>query len=370
MHVQERIRPLSLFLTASDFHSFLAEQTDTEAKQQVQRSPVSPLLIGVDLGGTHTRAAVVRDAAIIARISHPTLAKEGPDAVILGIVTAIREVLEMSEIGLADIGGIGISSPGPLDPKTGVVFVQPNMVGWKDVHLRDDVAAQFRVPVFLGHDAALAALGEYRFGAGRGAHSMIYMTVSTGIGGGIIVNDQLIEGYSGTAGEIGHMYLDPRPTAPRCGAGHTGCLEALASGTALARDAQARVAAGLGRGILAAHREEEGDDPDEPVTARDVVEAAQAGDPEALEMLELAGKFIGLGCVNLAHILNPQRIVIGGGVTNAGDLLFTPITQTVHTRAFPRASETLEIVPASLGDDGGLLGAAAYVTYRLDREPK
>jgi glucokinase len=356
--------------------------TETQAAPQTQRQPTAPLVVGVDLGGTQTRAAVVRGHEIVSRVSHPTPAQEGPAAVIAGIAAAIHEALEMAEAGVGDIAGIGVSAPGPLDSKTGVVFEAPNLAGWQDVPLSADLAQHFdnAVPVYLGHDANLAGLAEFRFGAGRGTHDMVYMTVSTGIGGGIIIADSIVEGASGTAGEIGHTYIDLRPDAPRDGVGHIGCLEALASGTAIARDASALITAGQGQGIRAVHDElarDEGEMQHQSaetahagphvVTARDVAAAAERGDAEAIDLMHKAGFFIGIGCTNLIHTLNPEVIVIGGSVTKAGPLLFEPIMQTVLARAFQRPAEATRIVPAQLGDDGGLLGAAAYVDYRQAR---
>lgn len=349
-----------------------AAAPEDEPKLQVRRQPAAPMLVGVDLGGTHTRAAVVRDNAdIVARVRVPTPAAEGPAAVISTIAATVREALEMAEIGIADVRGIGISAPGPLNPRTGVVYQAPNLHDWFDVPLGEEVARIFPVPVFVGHDATLAGYAEYRFGAGQGANEMIYMTVSTGIGGGLITQGLIVDGVIGTAGEIGHMYLDMRPDAPVCGAGHHGCLEALASGTALARDASALVAAGRGLGIVAAHQarlaelEADAHEEQQHMAARDVVTAAQVGDPEALELIHAAGVAIGYGIVNLIHILNPQRIVIGGGVSNAGELLFAPIHATIRERAFARPAQDLEIVPAQLADDGGLIGSATYVDYQL-----
>ncbi len=370
-------------------------QTETATQVQPQRQPAQPFVVGVDLGGTQTRAAIVRGDEIIARTSRPTPAQDGPAAVIAGIIAAIHATLEMSEIALQDIRGIGLGAPGPTNSRTGVVYDTPNMAGWKDVPLRDELAQAFpSLPVYVGHDASVAALAEFRYGAGRAVRDMIYMTVSTGIGGGIIAGDIIVEGAIGTAGEIGHVIIDLRPDAPRCGSGHIGCIEALASGTALARDANALVAAGRGQGILAVHREliaqeEHGErrtagtglGPDHPASgevdaiqgehlrARDVVEAAHRGDPEASELLHTAAVNVGIACVNLIHTLNPEMIVVGGGVAHAaGDLLFAPVRETLKARAFVRPAEAVQIVPTQLGNDVGLIGAAAFVEYQQHQQ--
>ncbi|HKD77261.1 MAG TPA: ROK family protein [Ktedonobacterales bacterium] len=360
-----------------------ATETQTETATQLQRQPLQPFVVGVDLGGTQTRAALIRGDEIVVRTSRPTPAHDGPAAVIAGIVAAIHEALEMSEIALQDIRGIGLGAPGPTNSRTGVVYDTPNMAGWKDVPLRDELAKAFpSLPVYVGHDASVAALAEFRYGAGRNVRDMIYMTVSTGIGGGIIAGDVIVEGAIGTAGEIGHVIIDLRPDAPRCGSGHIGCIEALASGTALARDANALVASGHGQGILIVHREliaqeEHGERrttevdaiQGEQLRARDVVEAAHRGDPEASELLHTAAVDIGITCVNLIHTLNPEMIVFGGGVAHAaGDLLFTPVRETLRARAFMRPAEAVQIVPTQLGNDVGLIGAAAFVEYQQHSE--
>jgi glucokinase len=358
-------------------------QTETATQPQLQRQPLQPFVVGVDLGGTQTRAAIVRGDEIVARTSRPTPAHDGPAAVIAGIVAAIHATLEMSEIAMQDIRGIGLGAPGPTNSRTGVVYDTPNMAGWKDVPLRDELAKAFpSLPVYIGHDASVAALAEFRYGAGRNVRDMIYMTVSTGIGGGIIAGDIIVEGAIGTAGEIGHVIIDLRPDAPRCGSGHIGCIEALASGTALARDANALAAAGHAQGILAVHREliaqeEHGElrtaEVDaiegEHIRARDVVEAAHRDDPEASALLHTAAVNIGIACVGLIHTLNPEMIVVGGGVAHAaGDLLFAPLRETLKTRAFTRPAEVVQIVPSQLGNDVGLIGAAAFVEYRQHTE--
>lgn len=380
----QKIDHLPILLMAADMNRSLPTITQPlpELEPRPQRKRQTPLMVGVDLGGTQTRAAVVRDEEIIAKVSHPTPAAEGPAAVIAAIVAAVHEAMQMAETGVAEIGGIGISAPGPLNAKTGIVYETPNMHGWHDVPLRDEVAKAFPyVPVYLGHDATLAGFGEYLFGAGRGTSNMIYMTVSTGIGGGIIVEGKIVDGAIGTAGEIGHMYIDLRPDAPHDGIGHVGCLEALASGTAIARDANELIAAGQGQGIFAMYQQriaqeteatketpEVGHEQPHLVSARDVVDAAEGGDAEAEAILHAAAVAVGVGCVNLIHILNPEMIVIGGGVSKAGPLLFDPIHATIAARAFDRPGRAVQIAPAELGDDVGLIGAAAYVGYRLNLE--
>jgi glucokinase len=251
------------------------------------------------------------------------------------------------------IVGIAIGAPGPLDPYTGVVIDCPNLPGFENFPLRDRIAIATGLPAIVENDANAAAVGEHRFGAGKGFAHMVYLTISTGIGGGIIANGRLYWGEKGFAGEVGHMTIEAH--GPRCNCGNIGCLEALAAGPAIARNARAAIATGRDTRILEMTPER---DP-EQITAHIVTDAAIAGDALGVELLAQAGFHIGVGIVNLLHILNPGRVVIGGGVSFAGDLLFEPIRQTVAERAPLVFRQGVEIVPAALGDDAGLLGAAA-----------
>lgn len=311
------------------------------------------LIIGVDLGGTQIRAALADgEGRILRRASCLTLAEEGPEPVIGRIKDAIREAASSTD--WAQVVGIGIGAPGPLNPWTGVIRQAPNLPGWRDVPLRDIIQEEFQVPTYLGNDANVAALAERRFGAGQGVDDLIYMTVSTGIGGGVIAEGRLLLGADGLAGEVGHMTLEAH--GPRCNCGNIGCLEALASGTAIARDARQRIEEGAQTIIV----DRVGGDLSK-VTAKLVSQAAQEGDELAIELIRRAGFYIGVGIVNLIHLFNPRLFVIGGGVSKAGDLLFDSIRATVRERAMPAMQREVRIVPAALGDDVGLLGAVALV---------
>ena len=306
----------------------------------------------IDLGGTQIRAALASAPDRLHRIVRTeTQATQGPEAVLRRIEDAARQVAGEE---WPEVEAIGIIAPGPLDPWRGVILEAPNLPGWENLPLKDRLSARMGRPVVVGNDANLAALAEQRFGAGRGKPHTIYLTVSTGIGGGVIIDGQLLLGTRGLAAEVGHMALEAE--GPDCTCGNKGCLEALASGTAIARDAQAAVAAGRESALLALA----GGDP-QRITARLVGEAAAAGDPLSIELFQRAGFYIGLGIVNLMNLFNPAIIVIGGGVSQVGDLLFEPIRRTVRARAGHFYWEDCPIVPAALGDDVGLLGALAMV---------
>ncbi|MBC8248400.1 MAG: ROK family protein [Anaerolineales bacterium] len=318
---------------------------------------VGKLIIGVDLGGTQIRAALADgEGSILRRTSCLTLAEEGLEPVIGRIKGAIYEVMGSTERG--QVQGIGVVAPGPLDPWKGVIMDAPNLPGWKNVPLKDLMEEEFGLPVFVGNDANLAALAEQRFGAGQGVSDLIYITVSTGIGGGIIADNRLLLGAQGLAGEVGHQTIEAH--GPRCNCGNIGCLEALAAGPAIARTARELIKTGIGTAIA----DLVGGDLDK-ITAREVNQAAQAGDPVAIELFRQAGFYIGIGIVNLLHLFNSSLIVIGGGVAKAGDLLFEPIRATVRERAMASYYwEHTPIVPATLGDDVALLGAVALVLLR------
>ena len=311
------------------------------------------LLIGIDLGGTKISTALV-DAAgrIIARDYRETQATEGQKAVIERMVDAAHHVLGEAGIAPAQVTAAGVCAPGPIDSRIGVVTAPPNLPGWKNVPLKQLIEEALSITTFLENDANAAALGEHRFGAGRGMQNMIYVTASTGIGGGLVLNGQLYSGATGAAGEIGHMTV--LPWGPYCGCGNRGCLEALASGTAIARDGRELVRRGVPTLIadLAAGNPER-------VTAKLVAEAADKGDIEAQEILAEAMTYLGVGMANLVNLFNPELIVIGGGLTNMGEGLFGPVRRAIERRAFPAAVRAVKVVPAELGDDVGVLGAVA-----------
>ena len=320
---------------------------------------VGKLIVGVDLGGTQIRAALADGVGSIRRrTSCLTLAEESVEPVMGRIKGAIYEVMAATDRG--QVQGVGIVAPGPLDPRQGIIMDAPNLPGWKNVPLKTLMEEEFGLPVVVGNDANLAALAEQRFGAGQGVADLIYITVSTGIGGGIIVDNRLLLGAQGLAGEVGHQTIEAH--GPRCNCGNIGCLEALAAGPAIARCARELIKTGIGTTIA----DWVGGDLDK-ITAKEVNQAAQAGDPVAIELFRQAGFYIGVGIVNLLHLFNPSLIIIGGSVTKAGDLLFEPIRATVRERAMAGYYwENTPIVPAALGDDVALLGAVALVLLQED----
>ncbi len=310
-------------------------------------------VLTIDLGGTKLLAAIVSDGQVLARERSLTLAHEGPEPVIGRIFSAINNVLDASNMTLAEIGGISLAVAGAIDMTRGIVTASPNLPGWCDVPLRDIIGERFKTSTFLINDAKAAALGEHRYGAGKGVKNLLFLTVSTGIGGGIIIDGELYFGKSGSAGELGHMTIDV--DGPRCLCGNSGCLEVLASGGAVAREAIKRVQSGeksIITEIVGGKVEE--------ITAETVSKAAEQGDPVALGVISKAAKYLGVGMANIVNIFNPEMLIVGGGMSKMGELLLAPARHQVQAHAFRLAAEAVRIVPALLGDDSGVLGAAAF----------
>jgi glucokinase len=322
----------------------------------------SSYFIGVDLGGTNIRAARFTRQSHIpeTKTKHPTQAAGGPEVVCRRLEEAIREV---APADLDSVAGIGIAIPGPTDPYQGIVMKAPNLPGWINLPLKQMMEQRLGRPVFLGNDANVAALGEWKFGAGQGHNDVLYLTISTGIGGGMISGGRLLLGAQGLAAEVGHALLDPN--GPQCGCGQYGHFEALASGTAIARTARTRLKAGQGTGSkvldLVAGQVDQ-------VTSIVVGQAALAGDDFARGLITEAGEYIGLALASLLHAYNPSIVIFGGGVSMLGDLLLEPARLKLRQYAMSDAYWTnCPLVLAALGDDAGLIGAGALVMEETKR---
>jgi glucokinase len=308
---------------------------------------MSEYVIGVDLGGTRVRAACLdRNLNVIKRVETLTLAHEGLEPTLGRIKDQIRKVLPESE---DTVMGIGISSPGPLDPSRGVILSPPNLPGWHDVPLGAILHDEFHVPIYTGNDANVAALAEAVRGAAQGYRNVIYLTVSTGIGSGIITDGRLLLGTNGLAAEAGHMVM--------LVGDRISSLEEEAAGPDMAAQARARIQAGepsqmttIANGDVSA------------ITGSIVGRAAQEGDPLALEIVRRSGKLVGLGIVTLLHLFNPQIIVIGGGVSKLGDLIFDPMRAAIEAHAIDDDYwKDLIITQPALGEDVSIVGAATLV---------
>lgn len=246
------------------------------------------------------------------------------------------------------VAGIGVAAPGPLDPYEGVVLASPNIPEWVNLPLRHDLEKTFNVPVALGNDANLAALGEWKFGAGQGHHHLIYLTISTGIGGGIITDDRLLLGVRGLAAELGHVTV--QPNGPLCSCGQQGHLEAVASGPAIAHLVEQELAQGATSSLPA----------NQPLTAKQISNAAHSGDTVAIAALARSGTFIGQVLADFLHVFNPSIVVIGGGVTQSGPVLMEPLWAALQKHVLdPHYLENLTLTKSALGDEAGLMGALA-----------
>ena len=322
------------------------------------------LALGFDLGGTKILTAVVNtQGEIVSHDRRRTPATKGHQAIIQSMLKSADRALDLAGIATAELGAVGIGAAGLSDPETGVLFTSPHLPGWRDVPLRDIIEKGLGKKSFLINDADAAALGEFHFGAGRGTRHLIYITVSTGIGGGIIINGQIYTGASGAAGEIGHMTIDVN--GPPCNCGNRGCWETLASGTALAREARHRISEGAKTSIL-----EHADGDINKLTAEAVHSAAKDGDSLAKELIARTGYYLGVGLANLINMFNPELIVIGGGLSNIGDMLFAPAFKVAEERAFREAYRAVRFSPAKLGLNSGVLGAAAFALQEVKRVEK
>jgi glucokinase len=316
------------------------------------------LVAAVDLGGTKVRSIVAdQQGDIRGADQRATSAAEGQEAVVRRIVQSVRAAIAKSGAREDDLLAVGVAAPGPIDFEQGIVLAAPNLPGWHEVPLGVILSERLGRPTCLENDANAAALGEHRFGAGRGVQQMIYLTISTGIGGGLILNGQLYRGVDGTAGELGHIVVDERGPLDDCGM--RGCLEAMASGTAIARMAREAVEAGdsevLGRAA------EVGE-----LTSKEVHAAAEAGDPTARTILGRAAHYLSIGLANFINIFNPQLFVIGGGAARMWQDLIDPAFEEARRMAFTRPAATARLIPAALGGDSGALGVVALSLERLE----
>lgn len=317
--------------------------------------------MAVDVGGTKTAVGLVRrDGRVLAWRMRPAGVERGPDAMISDYVMLAEEVVREAGVAPRDTVGIGVGCGGPLNPWTGVVYGPANLPGWEEVPLAARLSEALGLPAFVENDANAAALAEYWYGAGRGFDPLVYFTVSTGIGAGVIIRGEIYEGATGNAAELGHTVVRVGGRPCRCGG--RGCLEAYCSGTSIAERAREALARGdeqaLASGLGSLGR---------PPRAEDVVALARAGDPLARSLWEETVDVLAAGVVNAIHAFNPRRVVLGGGVTRAGEDLFRPLRARVQRLGMRALVAGVEVVPAQLGDLVGVLGAGAVAFLRTER---
>jgi glucokinase len=328
----------------------------------VEMNKNAPYVLGVDLGGTNVRAAILdKQGKRLGAGRAPSMATEGVENTIAQIVHAAKTAIASAGVNKDEVAGIGIGSPGHIDDKNGVILWAPNFYEqgqpYRNVALTAPIAIQTGLPVLIGNDANVAALGEFRFGAGRAVRTMVMLTLGTGIGGGIILDGKLWTGATGGAGEIGHIII---AAGGRGWAAAFGSLESMGQIAAITERAARKMSDGR-KTIL---NEKVADWHD--LTPKDIADAANEGDAVALEVFEETGYYVGLGIASMVNLLNPELVVVGGGVSLAGDLILEPIRRSAKNNAIRTLIETCPIVPAELGDDAGIYGGASLVLDAMD----
>lgn len=313
-------------------------------------------IIGIDIGGTKISMVIAKsDGDILKKEVILTEGTKPPKGTFDRVKKTIRGLMKDLGMKEKDIKGIGIGCVGPLDPESGILHSTPNIPAWKSVHIKDEISSEFDLPIVMDNDANAAALGEKLFGAGRNVRNLFYYTISTGIGGGLIIDGRIYQGASFDAGEVGHTTV--LPDGPMCNyCKKRGCLENLSSGTAIARIAREMVKKGRGSLILKL-----ADNDVDHITAPVVIEAVKKHDRTACAIWKDAVRYLGISAANIIQTFNPEMIVIGGGVSKAGDLLFKPLRETARKYSWERCYKACSIVPAELGDNVGDLGAVSLV---------
>jgi len=307
---------------------------------------VGPVVIGVDLGGTNLRTALVsQNGEVVDKVKEPTHASDGHEKVVQRLIENIKAQRDNTSRNGIKIAAVGVGAPGVIHADSGVVVTSPNFPDWNNLPLKKELEAALALPVFIENDANAAALGEQWRGAGRGISSMILLTLGTGVGGGIVLDGRIWAGADGMAGEIGHMTIIP--DGRQCGCGNTGCLEMYASS----------------RGIVMTYQERSPQSM--AITSEDIYQAARDGYALAAEVMKDMGRMLGIGIANLINIFNAEMIVVGGGVKDAWPLFIGTAREEIKKRAFEYPAARTQIVPSVLGDDAGMIGAAALAFQKL-----
>ncbi len=312
-----------------------------------------PIVLGVDLGGTKTRIALVsRSRGLLNAETRPTPGGHGPEPVLLLIKEMCLSLASYEGGTLQDVRGVGLGAPGPLDRRKGVVSIMPNLPGWEGFPLQARLVETLDIPAAVINDGDAAALGEHRYGAGRGVQNLVYVTLGTGVGGGFIVQGQPYGGAAGAAAEIGHMLLDPN--GPICGCGHYGCLEAFSSGSGMERQAARLLADGTPTALAEIVAANGG-----VLTTRQIETAARQGDATSKQLFKQAALRLAQGLVTLVHLMNPEVVIFGGGLLAIRDLLIDPAVHLAQDRLLQQHLRGLRFNYAQLEEDAGVLGAAA-----------
>lgn len=313
-----------------------------------------PLYVGLDVGGTAMKAGVVDDNGhSLGSVSLPTEAHRGQEFGLERMCESIRQAVAAANLKMSDISAIGVATPGTMDIPAGIILDPPNLKPWRNVPVREHIKKTFKLVTAFQNDANAAAYGEFWAGAGRDVHSLVLFTLGTGVGGGIIIGDLVLEGEHSHGGELGHMKIEM--TKPRqCGCGRWGCLEAYASATAVVKRFQEALGKRGVKSTLKTPGKKDGE-----LTSRDIFEAAAAGDVVAAEIVEETAYYLAVGAMNMMHTIDPDMIVYTGGMIAAGEAFLERIRHHIHLLAFPVPAERTKVVYAHLGSDAGYIGAAA-----------
>ncbi len=321
--------------------TFWAKYFQTFALANKKDYKMTNKYIGIDVGGTSIKSALVNEMGeVLHSNSTPTQAHLGFETSLNNIKSAIKAILEIEK----NVRGIGIGLPGMVDNKKGIVITMANIPDWNNVPLAQIIEKEFAIQTKIDNDANCATLGELYFGAGVDCNHFVCITVGTGIGAGIINDGKLLRGFNNLAGEIGHIKTNI-PSAKNCGCGNSDCLEAIAATTAMIE---------LAKQTNFANKYEE-------ITPLIIFQEATKGDKQAVEIFQIVGEHIGTGLSSIINILNPQKIIIGGGISKAGDLIFEPIKKAIHQKALPASIKDVEIMPAKLSNTAGVIGASTLV---------
>ncbi len=314
----------------------------------------TPLFVGLDVGGTSMKGGIVDDEGnSLGSVNLPTEAHRGQEFGLERMCETIRHAVAAANLTMKDIAAIGVATPGTMDIPAGLILDPPNLKPWRNVPVRDHVHKVFRLPTAFQNDANAAAYGEFWAGAGKHVDSLVFFTLGTGVGGGIIIGDIVLEGQHSHGGELGHMKIEM--TKPRqCGCGHFGCLEAYASATAVVKRTLERLAETKAKSPLREHVKKEGG-----LTSRDIFDAAANGDALADKIVDETAYYLAIGSANVMHTIDPDMIAFGGGMIAAGDAFLSRIKTHVKQLALAVPAEKTIITFASLGSDAGYIGAAA-----------
>ena len=316
--------------------------------------------IGCDLGGTNIKAGLVdiEQGKVLISDSIPTKARLGPDAVLKRMTQLISSLIKKSDVKKKDIGGVGISAPGIIDLETSTTQFLPNLyTEWRNIPVGDIVSKDLGYEVSMLNDVRAITYGEWAFGAGKDVDSMACFAIGTGVGGGLVIDNKLVLGFGGTAGELGHQTVDLN--GPKCGCGNRGCIEVFSSGPTIAAEAARGVRQGWSTKIVDLIENDLN-----RLTPEIVSKAAEDGDEFAIGVWQRAGFYLGIGVANILTCVGVKKVVIGGGVSKAGDLLLDPIREVVKQRVFLMPIEKVEILTAKLGKDAGIVGMAAWIARK------